>query len=98
MKFQTKYNIIIWKSYFDKGFSITNYIKYPLAIFAMYEAVSDMDLTLTIWFSVFYCIFCFFFGWWWFKYGWMKAEIEVQNNFNMFVEQMRKAVKKKKFK
>ena len=83
MKF---YKFVLWKTYFEKGYSITSYLKYVVAIAAI-----KIDSLVTIaWIGVFYAIACFLLGKLWFKYGFMEAEYEVQNNVNPFVREMRK--------
>lgn len=91
MKFSTKYKLCLWKSYLEKGMGILNYVKYLIAFFAL--ASDNIALTLII--SAIFAIVSFFLGWWWFRSEFMKAETEVGNNYNLFVKQMRKSIKRK---
>ena len=88
MKFQTKYLICLWKSYFDKGFALTNYLKYPLVVLGF----NFPNIEIIVLVAFLYAIFCFVFGYWWFKSGFIKAEIEVGNIYNLFVTEMRKKI------
>lgn len=94
MKFQIKYKICLWKSYLEKGLSLTNYLKYLVAFYAL----ASKDIYSTFIIAAVFGISSFFLGWWWFKSEFMKAEFEVQNNYNLFVGEMRSHYKKKKFK
>jgi hypothetical protein len=89
MKFQTKYRILLWKSYFDKGLNLTNYIKYPIAFFA----ISSLNVKLTMIIAFVYALLCIPLGYLFYRFGWMKAEIEIQNRYNLFVKQMRRKIK-----
>lgn len=93
MKFQTKYKILLFKSYFDKGYGVTNYLKYFIAFFAL----ASLNVKQVIWISFFYGILCWFVGYWWYKYDWIIAEIEIGNKYNLFVQDIRKRLKKGKF-
>ena len=86
MKFETKVKILMQKRYFDAGLGLTNYVKYFIAFFAF----ASMDVSSTMWAVVIYGIGCYILGFCWFKYGWVKAEIEIENRYNLFVAQMRK--------
>jgi hypothetical protein len=86
MKFKTKYSLCLLKSYFDKGFALTNYFKYIIAFIGL--ASKDIKNTLLIAFV--YAIFCFILGYFWFKSDFILAEIEVGNKYNLFVKEMRK--------
>jgi hypothetical protein len=90
MKFKTKYKICLWKGYFDKGLSLTSYVKYLIGFFAL----ASLNIKLTLIIGFIYAICCFFLGWIWFRSGFIKAEIEVSNNFNLFVKEMRKKIVK----
>ena len=92
MKFKTKYKLMLLKGYFDKGYGITSYLKYLIAFFAL--ASRDIKTTLIV--GVVYGIFCFFFGYFWYKYDWTTAEMEVSNTFNKFVKEMRNKFKHRK--
>ena len=90
MKFQTKYKICLWKGYVEKGLSLTNYAKYLVAFYAL----SSQDVLATMIIAAIFGVISFFLGWGWYHYGWLKAEIEVSNNFNLFVKQVRKSINK----
>lgn len=85
------YKFCLLKAYFDKGYAITSYFKYAIAVFG----VASLNVKLTMIIFLFYGFFCFFLGWAWYKYGYAIAEQEVFNDYNLFVKQMRK---KEKFK
>lgn len=79
------------KRYFDTGFSVLNYLKYPLVLLGV--AIPDVKAIIAI--SVVYAVSCYFIGWWWLNYGMTEAETEVSNRFNPFVKEMRNHVKKR---
>jgi hypothetical protein len=79
------------KAYFDKGVGITAYLKYFIAFFAL--ASQEVMTTLII--TLGYAIFCYIFGFFWYKYGWTIVEAEIGNNFNLFVLEMRKKIRLK---
>ena len=82
------YNFCLLKAYFDKGMSITSYVKYLIALFG----ISSLNVTATLIIGFVYGIACFFIGLLWFKLNIINAEIEVQNRVNPFVKEMRKEV------
>lgn len=86
MKFKTKYKICKVKAYFDTGYGLTNYLKYAMAGYGL--ASGDVSTTLII--AGFYGVFCFILGYLWFRYGWIEAGIEVNNQHNKFVKEIRK--------
>jgi len=79
------FRFCLHKAYFDTGMGLTNYAKYLIAFFGI--ASSNVKTTLII--AFFYAIFCYFLGRWWYKSKMKIAEIEVGNQFNLFVKQMR---------
>ena len=79
------YKFCLYKAYFEKGYSITSILKYMIALFG----ISSLNVKLTLLAGFGYAIFCFFLGWWWYKYRFITAELEVQNQFNLFVKEMR---------
>lgn len=90
MKFQTKYKIMLWKGYFDRGWSLLNYVKYILLAFGAYNMVTEGNIKLILVIALVYGFFCLILGRAYFKYGWVTAGHEVQNQFNLFVKEMRK--------
>ena len=80
-----KYKFVLWKTYFDTGFSITSYVKYLIAIFG----ISSLQWKLAIGLFVSYGILCIFIGWIWIKFGFFDAQNEVSNQFNPFVKEVR---------
>ena len=80
------FKFCLWKAYFEKGYALTSYVKYVIALFGL----ASQDLKITLIAGVIYGFVCFFLGWIWFHYHIVDAEIEVQNQFNLFVKQMRK--------
>lgn len=88
MKFENKYRLCLYKSYFDTGMAWTNYLKYLLVAFGF--ASQSVYWTLIIGFI--YAFGSFLLGWALFKYGWVKAAIEVSNKQNLFVKEVRKKI------
>ena len=80
------YRFCLHKAYFDTGMGLTSYAKYLIALFGI--ASADVKSTLII--AGVYALFSYFLGRWWFKSKMRVAEIEVQNQFNLFVKEMRK--------
>lgn len=90
MNKKTKFKILLYKFYFDKGFGITNYFKYIIA----FMGLASNDLRLTIIVSFIYAISCFVIGYYWTKNKLSEIEQEVQNTFNPFVKRMLKVSSK----
>ena len=82
----SKVKILLHKKRFDIGYGETSFIKLVLALFG----ITTLDLKLTMSLAVFYAVFCYIFGWGFIKYGWLQAQIEINNLNNLFVKQMRK--------
>lgn len=74
------------KRYFDQGFGVLNYVKYPLVLLG----VAIPDAKSIIFISILYGLFCYVLGWWWLNYGMCDAENEITNRFNPFVKEVRK--------
>lgn len=86
------FKFLLHKAYFDKGMSFTSYIKYMIAYFG--AASQDVETTLLI--GVAYAVFCYFFGFFFYKWGFIAAEYEIGNAYNLFVREVRKKLKKQK--
>ncbi len=87
MRFELKYKITLIKGYFDKGWSLTTYIKYLIALFGL----ASLNIKATLIVGVIYAFFCYFIGYYWFKYQWVSAEHEVQNRFNPVMKEIRES-------
>ena len=79
------YKTMLWKAYFDKGYGLTSYPKCIAAVGAI--KISSVKTIIIIGFL--YTLLCFFVGWLWYKYRIVDAEIEVGNQFNPFVKEVR---------
>lgn len=88
-----KYKLVLLKKYFDTGYGMTNYLKYFILAFGLYEISIMQAWKSALIVGVIYGVCCFIFGWLWFKYGWVTAEIEVNNQFDLFVREMRNFAK-----
>jgi hypothetical protein len=86
------YKFCLWKAYFEKGYSLTSYLKYVILLFGLLEGIKTQEITYTLIVAVLYIFACFFLGWAWYHYGIIESEIEVTNNFNLFVKEMRKEI------
>jgi len=84
------YKFILFKSYFDKGWSQTSLIKYAIALFGI---TSNQVLQTMIW-GAGYAVFCFIVGAIWYKMGLTESENEVANKHNLFVKEMRNGLSK----
>tara|TARA_R100001530_G_scaffold136358_2_gene116704 strand:+ start:8373 stop:8684 length:312 start_codon:yes stop_codon:yes gene_type:complete len=80
------YKILLWKAYFDKGWSLTNYFKYPLIAFGW--ATDNVQATLII--GLIWAFSCLILGRVWFKYRMIDTENEINNIFNPFQREVRK--------
>jgi hypothetical protein len=84
--------VALHKRYFDSGFSLLNYLKYPLVLMGF--VVKDIQLIIIV--SILYAVSCYFLGWWWLNYGMMDAETEIGNRYNPFVKELRGHIRKQK--
>lgn len=80
-----KYKLVLLKTYFDTGFSVTSYVKYLIAIFGL----SSLQWKWAVGLFISYGILCFIFGWAYIKFGFYNAQQEVSNQFNPFVKEVR---------
>lgn len=79
------FRFCIHKAYFDKGYGLTSYVKYGIALFGL----SSLNIKWTLIAGGVYGIFCYIIGRIWFQMGFQLADTEVYNRFNEFVKEMR---------
>lgn len=89
------FKILLWKAYFDKGWSITNYFKYIIFFVGLFDLVTAIQ---AFWSIVAYVIGCFIIGWAWYNTGLIETENEVNNVYNPFQREVREKLGKKSFK
>lgn len=88
-KFLDIYKILLWKAYFDKGWSLTNYFKYVIFMAGIFDVV---EIDQAMWMIAIYIVCCFVIGWVWYNYGFIDTENEVNNDYNPFQRQVRKSL------
>ena len=74
------------KAYFEKGYGLSHYFFKLIAVFGL----TSQQLTETFIMIFFYTIFIFILGFVWYHFGFVEAEMEVANRYNLFVKEMRK--------
>ncbi len=80
-----KWRFCLWKAYFEQGFGLMNYLKYLILLFGL----SSLDVSATLILGFIFGISCFFVGWAWYKWNWIRYEKEIQNHFDPFAGQVR---------
>ena len=84
--------LIFWflmlKRFFDAGYSLTNYIKYVIALFG----ISTLDVKSTMALAIIYAVFCLAVGYAWYRFRLVEIDTELGNRFNWFVSDMRKSI------
>lgn len=86
------YKFALYKYYFDKGLHFTAIVKYLAALIGVADAVANQRMELVIILGISYVIICFLVGLWLYKSGYVAAEMEVSNQVNPFVKEMRKKI------
>ena len=96
MKFEKKYKILLHKKYFDTGFSLMHYARYPVMLFGIDAAIKSQIKEIAIG-ALLFGIWCYLFGRYWIKKDWAKAEKEVSNRLmDKLAIELRDHLKKKK--
>ena len=88
-----KIRLLTHKRYFDEGYGVLSYLKLVTIAFG----ITTLNLKATMTFVFLYALFCYIFGWAYIKYGWFTANKEIENRLDLFVQEMRRSVKKKRF-
>lgn len=76
---------LLWKAYFDKGFGITNYVKYIIAGVG-FAGLKPMHVVLL---ACVYLPSCILIGREWYRHHLTETEFEIQNMFNPFTKEVR---------
>lgn len=79
------YKLALHKAYFDQGYGFTALIKY--IIVGMGLATRNPKTILFI--GITYAIFCYLFGMFLYKIGYVEAVAEVNNQYNLFQKEVR---------
>ena len=92
------YKIALWKHWFDVGYGVSSPLKWVLGIIGIGELVNGAPVSSIIKVALIYGIFCFVFGWLWYKIGMAIAMQEVNNQYDLFAKQLREKFNIGKFK
>ena len=90
---ELKIKIVLWRYYFDKGAGLIYYVKYPIALLALYEVVLLEDIRITLIAAIVWGALSLILGLLYVRHEWNAAEIEVVNRIDPFVREMRESIK-----
>ena len=93
-----KFKLNLHKAYFDKGYAMTSLAKNIMFLVGGGAILSGVNYFYVAYLGVVYGIFCYLLGWAWYKFGWYEQEIEVSNQFNIFVQETRRFINGRKHK
>jgi len=89
MNFEIKYKLCLLKAFFDKGYGLSSFPKWVVAVFGVGEVVKR-NYVIVLLGAFLFAVFCLLIGWIWYNFNWIRAEAEVGNRYNLFQEQLRK--------
>lgn len=84
-----KFKFLLWKRYFDTGYTITSYVKYLIALFG----ISSLNVKDTIFLGLVYAVACLIIGYFWFNREFAELDNEISNYYNLFTREMREMKK-----
>ena len=84
-----KYKLMLLKAYFESGYAFLSYPKWVIAVFGIGEVVNKNYLVVLTG-VLFFFFACLLGGWIFIKFGFLEAQQEVSNQFNLFVKELRK--------
>ena len=84
-----KFKLVLHKAYFDKGWGLLSYFKYVFALVGLGSLLEGYSLNSVIIGALVYGVICYILGFVWIHYRWYEEEIEVTNQFDKFVKEMR---------
>jgi len=88
-----KFKLALHKHYFDVGYGTTSLVKNLWFVFGFGSIMAGMSYKYALYLGCAYALFCYVFGWAWYRFGWNEAQVEVVNRINPFVQEMRKVYK-----
>ena len=89
MKLEKKRRILIHKTYFDSGWAFWGMIRYVIVLTGLAEGFATSSLKYTLIIGFIYGIFCYVFGYFYYRHGWVNAQHENTNLFNEFMKELR---------
>ena len=90
MKFDTKCSILMQKNYFDTGWAFWGMIRYVIVLLGLAEGFATSSFKYTLMIGLAYGIFCYVFGWAFYKWEWINAQHEVSNRYNNIMKELRR--------
>jgi len=90
------FRILLWKTYFDKGYGLTSYFKYILAVMGAGAMFRGIELWWIFVIGISYGVVCFIIGKWWFDHKLIDVENEIANAFNPFQREVRAKLRNRK--
>lgn len=93
-----KYKFCLWKAYFDTGYGMLSMPKYILILLGFGDTIMSQgsNKIRIIILGLVFALVCFLIGWAWFRYDLQEANLEVGNQYNAFVKEMRQSIGKRK--
>ena len=93
MKKHKAYKYLLWKAYFDKGYSLTNYMKIVIALISFYSYASNINPAYIVIGGIVYLFSCLIIGRVWYHFKLVEVENEVSNIYNPFQREVRAKLK-----
>lgn len=89
VSFETKYKILMQKTYFDTGFNLINYAKYFIYIFGAASFLNKWSMKWTGLLFIGYGVLCYILGWLWYHSDFILAGAEIGNRYNPLAWELR---------
>jgi len=88
-----QYILCLHKTYFDTGYGITSIVKYLIGLLGFGNILVGGQFSTLVYAGFGYVIFCYIFGLMWYKWGFIWAQNEVGNRWNLFQKEVRETIK-----
>jgi len=93
MNLKTKYKLMLWKSYVDRGRGITSYFNELFLLFGFWSITAKKSVAYLTGIFLAYFFLCLIVGWLWFFFKWEITEREVGNKYNFFQKEIRRKMR-----